>query len=209
MNKTIIINIMNHIRHRLLDDKGKQPFIEEAAKIKNLHREAHPEYKYQPRRKCKVPTNPVAPLCNTSKNTVCKTKDQMSNSSVDSFVCEDFSCKKILTESSYFEENGNLKKLKEPSFSWNSCLNKAEGKNKPKNVELKSSNYKINNDFARELQQSYYENDSNILTSNSLVGYDKNAFSKIAQNFPSNTANYSLESYPSGIKIDTFINNFH
>lgn len=38
---------------KMLDDKEKQPFIEEAERLRRKHRSEHPDYKYQPKKKAK------------------------------------------------------------------------------------------------------------------------------------------------------------
>ncbi|XP_046855848.1 transcription factor Sox-17-beta.1-like [Xenia sp. Carnegie-2017] len=40
---------------KMLDDKEKQPFIEEAERLRRKHRSEHPDYKYQPKKKAKKP----------------------------------------------------------------------------------------------------------------------------------------------------------
>ena len=37
--------------HRNLGQAEKKPFIEEAEKLRQIHKAQHPDYKYQPRRK--------------------------------------------------------------------------------------------------------------------------------------------------------------
>ena len=42
---------------KMLDDKEKQPFIEEAERLRRKHRTEHPDYKYQPKKKSKKARN--------------------------------------------------------------------------------------------------------------------------------------------------------
>lgn len=42
---------------KMLDEKEKQPFIEEAERLRRKHRSEHPDYKYQPKKKSKKTRN--------------------------------------------------------------------------------------------------------------------------------------------------------
>uniref|UniRef100_A0A1I8IKX6 Sex-determining region Y protein n=1 Tax=Macrostomum lignano TaxID=282301 RepID=A0A1I8IKX6_9PLAT len=42
---------------RTLPDKEKQPFRDEASRLKSEHRAAHPDYKYQPKCKKRPPAH--------------------------------------------------------------------------------------------------------------------------------------------------------
>lgn len=42
---------------KMLDEKEKQPFIEEAERLRRKHRSEHPDYKYQPKKKSKKARN--------------------------------------------------------------------------------------------------------------------------------------------------------
>lgn len=54
-------------RWKLLNDEERQPFIEEAERLRQLHQKEYPDYKYRPRKKTTKPT----PKTNTKKSRKC------------------------------------------------------------------------------------------------------------------------------------------
>lgn len=52
---------------RTLNDEEKQPFIDEAENLRQLHLKEYPEYKYKPKKKAKYPTPPAKPASDASK----------------------------------------------------------------------------------------------------------------------------------------------
>ncbi|XP_051170957.1 transcription factor SOX-9-like [Leptopilina boulardi] len=51
---------------RILSDVEKQPFIDEAERLRNAHKQLHPHYKYQPRRRKPKPDDQVSILTHRS-----------------------------------------------------------------------------------------------------------------------------------------------
>lgn len=45
------------VLYRLLGDHEKKPFVEEAERLRMIHKKNHPDYKYQPRRRKGVKNN--------------------------------------------------------------------------------------------------------------------------------------------------------
>lgn len=48
------LNFLTYL-HRLLGEKDKKPFLEEAERLRLIHKKDHPDYKYQPRRRKNTP----------------------------------------------------------------------------------------------------------------------------------------------------------
>ena len=45
-------------RWKMMNDKDKQPYIEEAERLRMLHMQEYPDYKYRPRKRVRVFTSP-------------------------------------------------------------------------------------------------------------------------------------------------------
>lgn len=63
----------NLFSFRLLSENDKKPFIEEADRLRVIHKKRYPDYKYQPRRR-KVPknVNKSQDKCQMDKNDQCE-----------------------------------------------------------------------------------------------------------------------------------------
>lgn len=70
-------------RWKLLNDEQRQPFIEEAERLRQLHQKEYPDYKYRPRKKTAKPAPKSASKKSSKRNSKSKRNDTNNN---DSFV---------------------------------------------------------------------------------------------------------------------------
>lgn len=69
-------------RWKLLNDEERQPFIEEAERLRQLHQKEYPDYKYRPRKKTAKPTPKSASKKSSKRSGKSKRNDSNNNDSI-------------------------------------------------------------------------------------------------------------------------------
>ncbi|KAL1513950.1 hypothetical protein ABEB36_003287 [Hypothenemus hampei] len=83
-------------RWKLLNDEQRQPFIEEAERLRQLHQKEYPDYKYRPRKKTAKPTPKSATKKSSRKQ---KSKRNDTNNNNDSLVKDKIFNRRTVPES--------------------------------------------------------------------------------------------------------------
>ncbi|XP_074032501.1 uncharacterized protein isoform X2 [Leptinotarsa decemlineata] len=69
-------------RWKLLNDEQRQPFIEEAERLRQLHQKEYPDYKYRPRKKSTKPSPKTSPNKKAKKTLKLQKNDTNNNATV-------------------------------------------------------------------------------------------------------------------------------
>ncbi|KAG5879285.1 hypothetical protein JTB14_011572 [Gonioctena quinquepunctata] len=69
-------------RWKLLNDEERQPFIEEAERLRQLHQKEYPDYKYRPRKKSTKPSPKASPNKKTKKSPKLQKNDTNNNNAL-------------------------------------------------------------------------------------------------------------------------------